>query len=198
MLVVLGADHLTAHWAHDGSEIWRVGELNPDARGNFRSIASPVAVGDFIFAPYERGTRLNLIRRGGSGDITDSHVVVYRRPFYAGCDVPTACVDDQGRIIILGDKTLFGRITVTEEFPKTHHTILKDVIPFSASPIYAANHLYFLREDGRTFVFTNDEAPQLVAENALFESAVATPAFVDGRIYLRTYDHLFCIADERP
>jgi len=84
---VLGADHVTAHDAADGRELWRVGGLNPEGNRLFRSIASPVAVGDLIVAPYARGSTLTAIRRGGKGDVTDSHVAWVRKDL--GADVPT-------------------------------------------------------------------------------------------------------------
>jgi hypothetical protein len=37
------------------------------------------------------------------------------------------------------------------------------------------------------------EKPALRATNQLRENTYATPAFVDGRVYLRTAEYLFCI-----
>jgi hypothetical protein len=87
LLVVLGADHVTAHDAANGTELWRVGGLNPEANGFFRSIASPVLAGDLVIAPYARGGTITAIRRGGSGDVTGSHLAWVRRDI--GADVPT-------------------------------------------------------------------------------------------------------------
>ncbi len=36
LVLVLGADHVTAHDAANGKETWRVGGLNPNRRGNWR------------------------------------------------------------------------------------------------------------------------------------------------------------------
>jgi outer membrane protein assembly factor BamB len=54
-LFILGADHITAHDAADGKEIWRVGGLNPNGQGFFRCIASPVVSDGILVAPYARG-----------------------------------------------------------------------------------------------------------------------------------------------
>jgi outer membrane protein assembly factor BamB len=56
-LVVLGADYATAHRLTDGSEIWRLGDLNPPAKYStaFRIITSPVAAPDLIVIPTCRG-----------------------------------------------------------------------------------------------------------------------------------------------
>jgi outer membrane protein assembly factor BamB len=53
---------------------------------------------------------------------------------------------------------------------------------YSSSPILADGHIFITREDGATFVI-----------DAVDESTVATPVFVDGTILIRTYDNLYCI-----
>jgi outer membrane protein assembly factor BamB len=56
----------------------------------------------------------------------------------------------------------------------------------SASPVLAGGHIYISVESGRTFVFRpSPERLEIVAENQLGDTAYATPAFEDDRIYLR-------------
>jgi hypothetical protein len=57
-------------------------------------------------------------------------------------------------------------------------------------------HLYLTREDGTTFVLALGDKPKLVATNMLRENTYATPAFADGRLFMRTSDFLFCIGDK--
>src|SRR5262249_28268482 len=52
-LIVHGNDYATAHRLTDGSEVWRVGDLNPDTaqhryRGDLRFVASPLATSELI------------------------------------------------------------------------------------------------------------------------------------------------------
>ena len=198
-LVILGADHVTAHVAATGEELWRVGNLNPGGATNFRSISSPAPAGDIILAPYARGESLTAIRIGGAGDVTSSHVLwtLNRSPDIRkrAADVPTPVVYD-GRIYICDD-----RYEVTCLDIATGQEIWRQRLPrgnyvYSASPIIAGGHLYCTREDGTTFVFKLGDEPELVATNSLRERTYATPAFVDDRIYLRTSDYLFCIGEE--
>jgi hypothetical protein len=77
-LVVLGADHVTAHNAATGAEIWRVGGLNPTEQKFFRSISSPVVCGDVVVSPYARGSTLTGIKLGGRGDVTRQNVAWFR------------------------------------------------------------------------------------------------------------------------
>jgi len=193
MLVVLGADHVTAHDAADGRELWRVGGLNPAQNGYFRSIASPVAVGDLIVAPYARGSTITAIRRGGKGDVTDTHVAWVRKDL--GADVPTPAVAD-GRVVVCTDKgrvecldAASGKTLWEEELPKNRNA-------YSSSPVIADGRVILTREDGASWVLAlpaAGAAPELAGEATLDEMTVATPVCLDGRIYLRTHDSLWCI-----
>jgi outer membrane protein assembly factor BamB len=191
ILIILGADHVTAHAADTGDELWRVGNLNPEEFRNYRSISSPVIEGDIILAPYARGKSLTAIRAGGTGDATSTNVLWTAE---VAADVPSPVVYE-GRVYICGDRREVsvldlntGEVLLSQRLPGSNY-------PFSASPIIAGGHFYCTREDGTTFVFKLGETPELVATNSLRENTYATPAFVDGRIYLRTSDYLFCIGD---
>ena len=190
ILVVLGADHVTAHDAATGREIWRVGDLNPSQQRNFRSIASPIAIGDLIIAPYTRGETLTAIRLGGQGDVTQSHVVWTIDGELA--DVPTP-VAYEGKVYVCGDRgdivcidIQSGKELWTEELPRNRYS-------YSASPLIADGKLYATREDGTTFVLQLGETHELVSTNRLREYTYATPAFVGGKIFLRTSEFLFCL-----
>ncbi len=193
MLVVLGADHVTAHDAADGRELWRVGGLNPEQNGYFRSIASPVAVGDLVVAPYARGSTLTAIRRGGTGDVTGSHVAWVRKDL--GADVPTPAAQGGGLVVctdkglVVGLEAATGQTLWQEELPKNRNA-------YSASPVIVDGRVIVTREDGASWVLA---VPAAGAKAAVLgtaevgEMTVATPVCLDGRIYLRTHDSLWCI-----
>ena len=197
LLVVLGADHVTAHDAATGTELWRVGGLNPEANGFFRSIASPVLAGDLVIAPYARGGTITAIRRGGSGDITNSHVAWVRKD--VGADVPTPAVKD-GRIVVCGDKGIVegldaatGKTVWRKELPKNRSA-------YSASPVIVDGRVVVVREDGTASVLgwptEHGRVPEIVGGGSIEEMTVATPVCVDGRIFLRTHDSLWCIGEK--
>ena len=198
VLVVLGADHVTAHDAADGHELWRVGGLNPTQHRMFRSIASPVAAGNLVVAPYARGSSLTAIRRGGSGDVTATHVAWFRDD--VGADVPTPVFAD-GRLVICGDK---GSVECLD--PTTGATLVRHALPanrnaYSSSPVIVDGQLILTREDGHSTVLAwpppddRGEAWRERGTGDVGEMTVATPACVDGRILLRTHDSLWCIGE---
>jgi len=195
-IVVLGSDHVTAHSAADGHELWRVGGLNPGGEKYFRSISSPVVSNGIVLAPYARGTTLTAIRLGGSGDVTGSHVLYTNSD--TSSDVPTPAVLDN-RVFICGDaKRERGKVYCLDlESGKTIWAgqLAKSRQTFSSSPIVADGKLYLAREDGTVFV-VDAEADEfrVIAENSLAnEFTVATPVFVGGKILLRSHSSLSLI-----
>ncbi|MEC9093121.1 MAG: PQQ-binding-like beta-propeller repeat protein [Planctomycetota bacterium] len=58
--------------------------------------------------------------------------------------------------------------------------------PVSSSPILANGNIFYSSERGTTFVFkANPDQFELVSKNRVGDSAFATPAFCDDRIYIR-------------
>ncbi len=193
IIVVLGADYVTAHKASDGEELWRVGSLNPRGEQYFRSIASAVVADGIVVAPYARGATLTAIRLGGQGDVTKTHVVWSKNGL--GADVPTPAAVD-GRVYLCNDK---GELTCLDI--KSGREIWsgrpeKNSRAFSASPVIADGKIYMTREDGKTFVIEQGDEFKVLAANELEgEFVVATPVLVDGQILIRTAEHLFCIGN---
>ena len=195
LLVVLGADHVTAHDAANGRELWRVGGLNPTGHKYFRSIASPVVAGEYVIAPYARGKSLTAIRRGGSGNVTASHVAWAREPL--GADVPTPAAKD-GRVVICGDKGEVSCLDVVTGKTLWEGQLPKNRNAYSASPVIVDGRVILTREDGHSWLLAfpaadNEPAFEVVGEGIIDEMTVATPVCVDGQILLRTHESLWCI-----
>ena len=192
IIVVLGADHVTAHDAANGHELWRVGGLNPTGNGFFRSIASPVVLDGVVVAPYARGATLTAIRLGGSGDVTKSQVVWMKEKL--GADVPSPAAVD-GKVYLCTDKGELSCLDVHTGNVLWSGQVEKNRHAFSSSPVIADGKIYLTREDGKTFVLEQGNEFKVLAANDLGEGefVVATPVFVDGRILIRTVEHLYCI-----
>lgn len=191
LLIVLGADHVTAHEATTGQEVWRVGGLNPTRHKYFRSIASPAVHQGYVLAPYARGETVTGIKLGGSGDVTKTHVVWTKTG--NGPDVPTPAVAG-GKGYILSDRGVLTCVDVATGKEVWSGQVEKHRLNFSASPVLADGKIYLTREDGKTFVLAQGNEFKLLATNDLDETqTVATPVFLDGKILIRTDTRLFCI-----
>lgn len=187
VLLTLGADHLTCHAAADGKLLWQQGGFNPSQGRFMRSIASPVLAGDLVICPYTRGATVTAIRLSAK---SDSERIAWHRDDL-GSDVPTPTIS-QNRLYVVGDK---GMLWCLE--PATGKTIWEEQLPksrlaYSSSPVVADGHVYITREDATTFVIKDADKFELVATNQLDSSTVSTPVAAADRIFLRTYDKLYC------
>jgi outer membrane protein assembly factor BamB len=68
---------------------------------------------------------------------------------------------------------------------------------FYASPVAANGNVYASSYNGVVVVFKAGDHCQVLARNNLGEQIVATPALVDGRIYVRTEGHLYAFGEGR-
>jgi len=199
VLFVLGADHVTAHDAADGRELWRVGGLNPTGQKYFRSIASPVLTEDLVIAPYARGATLTGIRRGGKGDVTASHVAWVRSDL--GADVPTPAAAGS-LVVVCTDKGRIEGINAASGTTLAAVDLDKNRNAFSASPVIVDGGVLVTREDGRSWLLAlpnRQKGPPPFSElggGTTGEMTVATPVCVDGTILVRTHDALWCFGRE--
>ncbi len=182
---------MTAHDVHTGREIWRVGGFNPTNQKNYRSISSPLIAGDLVVCPYARGQLVTAVRY--KNGIDDKERVAWQRE-QIGADVPTPTIDGK-RLFFITDK---GEVSCLDS--QTGKTIWSGSLPknrtnYSSSPIIAGGHLYLIREDGVGFVLKTGDQFEIVSENKLDTTTVATPIFVDSKIILRTFDSLYCLGN---
>jgi outer membrane protein assembly factor BamB len=66
---------------------------------------------------------------------------------------------------------------------------------FKASPSLVGDKLYLLNEKGRMFIIEAGPAYKELAKCELGEDCTASPAFADGRIFIRGLQNLYCIGN---
>ena len=128
------------------------------------------------------------IRLGGSGDMTDTAIRwKYRRSVP---QLPSPLLY-HGVLYMVNDN---GIITTLD--PETGDLIKQGRLagapgPHFASPTAADGHIFFTSEAGAIVVVSPGGDLTPVAINNLAEDTYATPAFADGRIYVRTTSALY-------
>jgi hypothetical protein len=63
-----------------------------------------------------------------------------------------------------------------------------------SSPVGAAGRVYVTSRDGTTLVIKRGAAFEVLAKNTLDDGFDASPALVDGDMYMRGYKYLYDIA----
>lgn len=188
-LVVSGADYVTGHDLKTGRELWRAAGLNPRKEGNYRVCASPVAVDGLIIAPT-RVKPLIALRAGGEGDVTQSHFAWKLEK--GGPDVPTP-VSDGKYLYVVNDKGMVTCVELKTGEVKWGPTRTATGT-VSASPLLADGKLYVTNESAITTVLATGPEFKVLATNTLEDDyTIASLAAVDGRIFVRTATHLYCI-----
>ncbi len=165
------------------------GELRWHVRGMTGWVTpSPVYGAGLIFATSGKDGPLLAIRPGGRGDVTASHVSwLHER----GGPYVCSPVFYAGRLYVLNSLGILNCYEAT-----TGKRLFRQRLAgkFIASPVIAAGHLLVTNEAGKTYVLPADGSVHIAAENQLIAGGLASPAISQGRIFLRSQRHLWCLA----
>lgn len=128
------------------------------------------------------------IKPGAQGDASDSHVLWRYEKFTPFCASPLYyagrifTVKDGGILTCLdaqtGQAKKSGRVTGTTNY--------------YASPVGGDGKVYLLSQRGTLSVVSAADPWQVLHSAEFGEECYATPALLNGRIYLRTSGHLYC------
>lgn len=167
-----------------GKELWRV---NYGLLG-FSTVPKPI-VSDgtvYVLTSYMK-SRLLAIRYDGQGDVSDSHVAwkedrnMPSKPSLLLVDKHLYAITDKGIATCLNAET--GKRVWMERLGGA----------FSASPLFAAGHIYVCDQEGQTLVFQPGESLNIVAKNSLDGQFMASPAVAGNALFLRTNKALYRI-----
>lgn len=67
-------------------------------------------------------------------------------------------------------------------------------VEFYSSPMVVDGKLYIFSNDGKMHIFSTDEEFKLLSSFETGERTLATPAFTDGRIVIRSEKSIYCVA----
>jgi len=133
------------------------------------------------------GAALAAIRPGGSGDVTTSRVAWKSTDGLPDIASPAA----NGDLIFMADSG--GNVTCVDL--KTGAKVWDHSFgtPFKASPTIVGGRVYLPDNDGVMHIIAAARTFEEEAQCALYEETGATPAFVNGRIYIRGAKHVYCV-----
>ena len=193
-LLVHGCDYTTAHSLKDGSEIWRVGDLNSKDHhnGTFRFVASPVATPELIVVPTCKTGGVVGVKPDASGTFGAGGSGEQWRLKSGTPDVPSPLVVD-GLVYLCGD----GKVTCLDaKTGKQYYSEQTRTGIHRASPVYADGKIYVAAENGTILVVKAGTKFELLAKNKLPDTITASPVVAGGRIYIRGWDNLYAISQD--
>ena len=166
-----------------GEILWRV------KHGGMNAAAKPLFGHDLLYISAGSGnSSMIAVRPGGSGDVTDSHVV-----WSVGKSVPkrSSQLLIKNRIYMTDDSGVISCLKASDGGVVWQKRLRGD---FWSSPIAADNHIYFSNKAGQTYVITTGDAFEQVAVNELDAGINASPAVAGDSLLIRTFTHLYRIS----
>jgi outer membrane protein assembly factor BamB len=161
------------------------------------AIPSPVATGGFVFVTSGfRGNNLKAIRLAdATGDITGSKAIAWTldrdTPY-----VPSPLLYDETLYLLKSNSGILSAFDA--KTGKPHYQLQRlDALPeIFSSPVGANGRIYVTGRDGTTLVIRHGPTFEVMAKNSLHDGFDASPALVDGEIYMRGYRYLYSIGTQ--
>jgi len=197
-ILVVGGDDLTGHDPATGEELWRWGTWNPRRIGHWRLVPSPVAGGGVVLACAPKDDPIYAIAPKGRGVLGDDAVAwTSASTRQITSDVPTPAFCD-GDFFILSDlRKSLARVDATAggvkwliETPGRSK--------YEASPTVADGKVYLINHAGDASVLNAADGKVLATidmdDPSGGELVRASISIANGRLFIRTTRHLYCIA----
>jgi outer membrane protein assembly factor BamB len=188
-------------WAYDpasGKETWHCKREDKSGRDQAKfGEPLPAFNQGVLFAPSGRPGPCQAIRLGGNGDVTASNLI-WEEIRKGHRDVASPMLwedllyvaDNKGMLTCYDART--GKVVYADRLGG------KAVL---ASPVMLRGKLLFLLEDGTAVLVEPGRQFKIFGKNKLGAGVEldfgASPAIVNGRLFLRSQSHLYCIADKK-
>lgn len=188
-VIVSASNRVRAYNLKSGDVVWQCGGLG------LNCIPSPVAQNGtvYVMSGYRDRALLAIRYKGAKGDITETDRVAWKldanTPY-----VPSPLLYD-GTLYFI-DRNSQMLACFDAKSGKEHYTKqrLSELTGVYASPVGAAGHVFVVGRDGVSYVLDHGSEFKVVSINRLDDGFDASPAIVDGEMYLRGREHLYCIA----
>lgn len=186
-LILNGAGALYGFDPATGKELWQVETI-----GGHTS-STPVIRGDLIYVMNSSltGKHVLAVKAGGRGEVTKTHVLWKNDKVGA-----THC----SPLVLNGKLYFFSNLATVLDAQSgkvLQQKRLEGIKNLYSSPIAAGDRiLLFTRNEG-AYVLRADDL-EILAHNQLGDdsSINASPALVDGRLYIRSNEYLYCIGEK--
>ena len=193
-VVLAGAEAIDAYDPATGKQRWIFKGVKVDHPYG-RTIAGATAADGMVVAVasgFQNRGYTFAIPATGSGEIPAGNRAWTVPRFSPDCPTP---VIDQGRVFTIRDDGIASCLDLKTGEVFWQERLFTDNV--KVSPVAAEGRIYFTSGQGNCVVVRSAPRLEILARNEWKEEALSTPAFSNGRIYLRTGNHLSCIAAQK-
>ncbi|MEW6306392.1 MAG: PQQ-binding-like beta-propeller repeat protein [Verrucomicrobiota bacterium] len=166
----------------------RFGQIDLDKDG----IATPEEWDGMADMFVQAEHALFAVKPGGRGDITKSHVAWKQSRALPYVSSPLFY---QGRVFTVKSGGLASCYDAKSGKIHYQDERLGALGDYYASAVAAGGVIYIASQQGMVVVLESADTLNVLARNAMGEKIYATPAIVDGKIYLRTEKQLYCLGN---
>lgn len=194
LIIVAGADYVTAHDPNDGREVWRSPDYNPRKRGAYRLVPSAVSSDGVIIYCEPRGGAIFALKSGGSGQLTEDDLAWSSREYAP--DVCSPLVMDGKLFVLDGDRKVISCLD-----PATGGVHWRGELggrsAFQASPTGADGKIYCISMGGEVVVLSAGDEFKVLSRIEMGERECrSTISVADDQLFIRTAQNLYCIASK--
>jgi outer membrane protein assembly factor BamB len=189
-VVTSGTNRVRSYDLETGKLLWEADGLTDNV------IPSPVAAGGMVYLTSGfRGNALLAVRLAGArGDISGTPAAAWRydrdTPY-----VPSPLLYRDGLYFLKSNSAVLTRLDARTG-QASYAQRLAGMSNVYASPVAAGGRVYVAGRDGVTDVLEAGPRLKVLATNVLADGFDASPAVVDGEIYLRGQQHLYRISQD--
>ena len=195
-LVVNGWRHIGAYDFKTGKEVWRL------TGGGDIPVPTPVVQDGLIYITNAHGPQAPVyaIRETATGDITlaagasSNQGIAWSVPRDGGY-ICTPLVY-RGLVYIVKYNGVLTAYDAKSGEVKYQQRLAGGTSAFTSSPVASDGKVYLASEDGHVFVLKAGPSFELIADNDMGESVLATPAISEGLLIYRTQGNVVAVAGE--
>lgn len=140
------------------------------------------------------GNIIQAVKGGGSGDVTKTHLLWnVTKPLPSNLSSPL--VTAGGRVFVVKAGGLSSCFDAEKGEAYWERERIRNLGDYYASPITADGKIYVAGRNGFVVVLEDSNGLKVLAKNDLGGEILATPAIADGRLFIRTREKIYCIAE---
>jgi outer membrane protein assembly factor BamB len=193
VFLVHGGDYTTAHQFSDGSEVWRLGGMNP--KGNaynmyLRFVSSPVTSEGLTIVPTAKSGPVLALDANKDGEI--GFDALTWKTEQSTPDVSTPVIYN-GKVFLSRENGVLICLDAKTGEKKSQKRYFAD--KHRSTPVACNGVLFVVDRQGKLFSIKADESLDEVSSLDLGEETLSSPAVSNGRLYIRTFEALYCFGN---